>query len=428
MPDDVPSARYAERIYSEPEKDMNVLRTLSLLLIAAFALPMLAQDSFTPYVAKVKGDSVRLRSGTSLAHPPVAVMNEGDELVVVGEKDGWAVVELPPEAPCWISADFVEATDEGKAWTVTGDKVNLRASADTKYFPVGQAEKGLTLTVVIDGGTGKATSENGYVRVVPPSCAHGAISKELIEKVKNVAPEKAAEPKLEGVKEAKKDAPKETAKDNGGSIIPKATDKPADVKETKADKKAEPTKAELEDERKTFAELENLLDDELKKPAAEVNLTGIRKMFQQFTEFSLDKNIGDKAKLYIEKIDLTVKLIDSEKARRDKEEADRKAEIERIHKDATEKPKELETPKGPVEYLTIGTVGSTGKTAKTPASHRLFDENGKVLYDLRWDKGDLSKLSGSKVGIVGTVKSYDGWPHKVIVIERIDVVDDGETK
>jgi len=75
-----------------------------------------------------------------------------------------------------------------------------------------------------------------------------------------------------------------------------------------------------------------------------------------------------------------------------------------------------------------GTVGSTGKTAKTPASHRLVDENGKVLFDLRWDKGDLSKLSGSKVGIVGTIKSYEGWPHKVIVIERIDVLDDSEEK
>ncbi|MCB9893591.1 MAG: hypothetical protein H6839_04005 [Planctomycetes bacterium] len=399
---------------------MNSLRTLSLLLLAALAMPMLAQDSFTPYIAKVKGDSVRVRGGCSLAHPPVAVMNEGDELTVVGEKDGWAVVQLPADAPCWISADFVKATDDGKAWTVTGDKVNLRVSADTKFFPVGQAEKGAQLTAVMDGSTGKAMAQDGYVRVVPPSNAHGGIAKELIEKVKNVAPEKAAEPKP--VEPAKESTPKDT-----GSLIPKAEDKPANdpVAETP---KHEPTKAELEDEQKTFVELERLLEDELKKPAAEVNLTDIRKMFEQFTEFSLDKKIGDKAKSYIEKIDATVKLIEAEKERQAKAEADRLAEIERIHKEATEKPAEKEEPKGPVEYLVTGTVGSTGKSAKTPASHRLFDENGKVLYDLRWDKGDLSKLMGSKVGIVGTVKQYDGWPNKVIVIERVDVLDDGETK
>ncbi|MCA8914893.1 MAG: hypothetical protein KDB90_05735 [Planctomycetes bacterium] len=398
---------------------MNLLRTLSLLLLAAFAIPMLAQDSFTPYIAKVKGDSVRLRSGCSLAHPPAAVMNEGDELTVVGEKDGWAVVQLPAEAPCWISADFVKATDDGKAWSVTGDKVNLRVSADTKYFPVGQAEKGAQLTAVMDGSTGKPMAENGYVRIVPPSNAHGGIAKELIEKVKNVAPEKIADSKPV---EAKEPAAKEP-----GSIIPKAEDKP--IKETLVETpKHEPTKAELEDEQKTFLELERLLEDELKKPAAEVNLTDIRKMFEQFTEFSLDKKIGDKAKGYIEKIDATVKLIETEKARLAKQEADRKAEIERIHKEATEKPAEPEQPKGPVEYLVTGTVGSTGKSAKTPASHRLFDENGKVLYDLRWDKGDLSKLMGSNVGIVGTVKQYDGWPNKVIVIERVDVIDDGGDK
>lgn len=399
---------------------MNALRIFCLLLVAAFALPLLAQDSFTPYVAKVTGESVRLRSGASLAHPPVCVMNDGDELTVVGEKDGWATVQLPASAPCWISADFVKPGADGKDWVVNGDKVNLRVSPDTKYFPVGQAEKGQLLTAVINGETGKPMSENGYVRVVPPANAHGAISLELVTKVKNVAPEKATE--------IVKETPKEAAPANPeGSLIPKADDKPVADK-PKEEPKREPTKEELEDERKTFRELEKLLDDELKKPAAEVKLTEIRKMFEQFVEFALDKTISDKAGLYIEKIDLTVKLIDAEIKRLAEEEARRKAEIERIHKEATEKPKEAEQPKGPVEYLVTGTVGSTGKTAKTPASHRLFDENGKVLFDLRWDKGDLSKLSGSKVGVVGTIKSYEGWPHKVIVIERIDVLDDSEEK
>jgi hypothetical protein len=398
---------------------MNALRIFCLLLVAAFALPLLAQDSFTPYIAKVSGESVRLRSGASLAHPPVCVMNDGDELTVVGVKDGWATVQLPASAPCWISADFVKPGADGKDWVVSGDKVNLRVSPDTKFFPVGQAEKGQLLTAVMNGETGKPMAENGYVRVVPPANAHGAISLDLIAKVKDVEAGKTAEIVKETPKETPKEAP---PADPEGSLIPKADDKPAEQP------KRQPTKEELEDERKTFRELEKLLDDELKKPAAEVKLTEIRKMFEQFVEFALDKDIGEKAALYIEKIDLTVKLIDAEVKRLAEEEARRKAEIERIHKEATEKPKEAEQPKGPVEYLVTGTVGSTGKTARTPASHRLFDENGKVLYDLRWDKGDLSKLSGSKVGVVGTVKSYEGWPHKVIVIERIDVLEDSEEK
>ena len=393
---------------------MKALNLICLLLLAPVAL--FAQESFQPYVAKVTGDSVRLRSGTSLAHPPVAVMSEGDELTVVSEKDGWAKVQLPESAPCWISADFVKATADGKSYTVTGNKVNLRVSADTKYFPVGQADKDQLLTLVT-GEDGKPVTESGYVKVVPPANAHGAISLEFLDKVKNVAPEKA-----DTVTETPKETPEEQPEvKEGESLIPKVDEK-AKVKGTEEPRR-KPTKAELEDERRTFAELEKMLDDEIKKPATDVDLTEIRKMFEQFVEFALDEDISDKAELYIEKIDLTVKLIDAEKARIEKEAAERKAEAERIAKEATEEPKEPEQPKGPVEYLVTGTVGSHGKTAKTPASHRLFDADGNVLYDLRWDKGDLSKLMGSNVGIVGKVKKYDGWPHEVIVIERIDVIE-----
>ncbi len=192
----------------------------------------------------------------------------------------------------------------------------------------------------------------------------------------------------------------------------------------------EPTPEELDDERETFEELENMLDEELKKPASDVNLTGIRKMFEQFKEFALDKDIREKSQLYIEKIDLTVKLIESERKRINEEEAKRKAEVERIAEEALKEDEEVveEKPKGPVEYLATGRVGSHGKSAQTPASHRLYDAEGNVLYDLRWDKGSLSKLMGSNVGIVGKVKKYEGWPHKVVIIERIDVIDDGESK
>ena len=387
---------------------MKLTQIFCLLLIAAVASPLLAQD-FTPYIAKVTGDSVRVRSGASLAHPPVCVMKDGDEVTVVGETEGWATIRLPVDAPCWISADFVQAAADGKSWSVTGDKVNLRVSPDTNYFPVGQADKNSTLTAVIDGQTGKAAEKDGYVQVVPPTCAHGAIAIEFVAKVKNVAPEK--------IDEAPK--PDETPK---VEQTPTPDEKPAEQP------KREPTKAEIDDERKTFNELVTMLNDEIKKPAADVNLTGIRKMFEQFKEFALEENTSKEAGRYIEKIDLTLKVIDEEKARISKEEADRKAEMDRIAKEAADKPPVVEEPKGPVEYLTTGAVGSTGKTAKTPASHRLFDDEGNVLYDLRWDKGDLAKLMGSKVGIVGTVKEYDGWPNKVIVIERIDVIEEDEDK
>lgn len=379
------------------------MKALSFLLLPVLLLaaPLCAHgDAYKPWVGKINGDSVRLRSGPSMQHPPVHVLGRGDELTVIAEKDGFAIVRLPAAAPCWVASEFVKLADDGQNYTVTGDNINLRCTADTKFFAIGQVDKGSTLKAVMDGQTGKPAAENGFAKVTPPKQALGAVSAAFLDKVRDVEADKPATPA---------EAPKaEPAKDA----------KPA--------KQATPQ--ELEDERKGFASLQGLLRDELKKPSAEVNLTGIRKLFQQFVEFSLDPTISDSAKKDIERIDATVKLIAEESKKAADDAAKRQVELNKLRDAALHKDEPKEEPKGPVEYLVTGTLGSTGKSAKTPASHRLFDAEGKVLYDLRWDKGDLGKLMGCKVGIVGTVKEYDGWPNKVIVIERIDVMSDEEDK
>ncbi|MBX3474757.1 MAG: hypothetical protein KF754_10265 [Planctomycetes bacterium] len=376
---------------------------ITLLTLLFLAAPLCAQETSTPWIAKVNGDSVRLRSGPSLAHPPMHVLAKGDELTVVGEKEGFVIVRLPSSAPCWVAAEFVAAAADGVTYAVNGEKVNLRCTPDTRYFPIGQVEKGASLKAVMDGQTGKAAAENGFVKVSPPAQATGAVSKEFVERVRDAVVEPVAEPATE--------APKAEAP------APKA-EKP----------KREPTQAEFDDERKAFTTLEGMLREELKKPATEVDLTGIRKLFEQFKELALDPKVSEKAAAHIERIDSTVKLIDAEKDRLAREAAAKQAELDRIRAEANRKDEPKVEPKGPVEYLATGTIGSTGKSAKTPASHRLFDADGKVVYDLRWDKGDLGKLMGSKVGIVGTVKQYEGWPHKVLVIERIDVLTEDEDK
>jgi SH3-like domain-containing protein len=387
---------------------MTSLRISICLLLAALAAPIFAQE-YSPWVAEVTGDSVRLRSGPSMAHPPIHVLAQGDKLTVVAEQETWAVVRLPSAAPCWIALDFVQAS--GKTWVVTGNKVNLRVTADTKYFAVGQAETKDVLTAVC-GEDGNPIVDNGFAKVIPPAQATGAVSVEFLKKTADTvqAPAKAEVEAPAATKEA----------------APEAPAKPLIKKD---DLKREPTAKELEDEKKTFVELEKLLDDELKKPADKINLTGIRKMFEQFVDLALSADIRDKATGFVKKIDATVNLIEAEKTRLDKEAAERSAEVERIRKEAEKIGKApVEEPKGPVEYIAIGTVGSHGKTAKTPASHRMFDENGNIVIDLRMDKGDLSKYMGSRVGVVGEIKEYAGWPQKVIVITRIDVIDTGEEK
>jgi hypothetical protein len=396
---------------TETENAMKILRVFLYPVIAILALPLLAGD-FTPYVAESTADSVRVRSGPSLAHPPVHVLAEGESLVVVGEKDGWAIVRLPAKAPCWIAADFVEV--KGDKAIVTGDRVNLRIEPATRHFPVGQATKGQELRLVIDDDGNPVATED-FVRVVPPKQATGAVSTDFLSRVGAYEPtpepevktEPAAEPAIEG-----------------------SEPEPAKPLVEEPEVKREPTAAELKDEKETFAELERLLADELKKPAAEIRLVNIRNMFEQFEEIALSDEIRNRATDYIKRIDATVALIETELARVEREAENRRAELERIRAEAAKAGKQetKEEATGPVEYIAIGTVGSHGRTARTPASHRLFDDEGNVVFDLRWDNGALSRFMGSRVGIVGEIKEYEGWPHKVIVITRIEVIDDGEEK
>ena len=376
------------------------MRLICLLML--LAAPLCAQETFKSYIARVSGDSVRLRSGPSLQHPPMHVLQKGDELTVTGEKEGFALVQLPAAAPCWISLELVKL--EGMTYTVAGDKVNLRCTPDTRYFAIGQVDKDSVLSAVLDGQSGKPAVENGFAKVSPPAQARGAVSVEFLEKLRDAevaAPAKPV-PAIEAPKAAQ-------------------TPKPA------GDKK-EATPEAIEDEKKAFSALEGLLRDELKKPGAETDLAGIRKLFEQFVEFALDPEISKKATEHIARIDVTVKLFEEERKRIEAETARRQSELDKLRDAALHKEEPKPEPKGPVKYLSEGTLGSTGKSARTPASHRLFDGEGKPLYDLRWDKGDLGKLMGCKVGIVGTVKEYEGWPHKVVIIERIDVLSDEEEK
>jgi uncharacterized protein YraI len=383
----------------------------SLMLALLLAAPLFAATAATPYIAKVTGDSVRVRTGAGTAHPPIHVLALGEEVTVISAQDGWALIRLPAGAPCWLAAEFVAEAEDGSSYTVTGDNVNLRASPDTRYFPIGQVKQGQVLQVCLDGRTGKGMAENGFVRVIPPPQARGAVAVEFLEHLRAAEieePEITAAPPVAPAPVAEAQAAKPLAR-------PKA--------------EREPTAEELADERRTFVELERLLADELKKPAAQVDLTYVRRMFEQFQQYALDETIRESSSTYIQRIDNTVKLIEAESAKLEADAARRRVELQRIRDEALERREEIkEEPKGPIEYLWTGTVGSHGRTARTPASHRLFDEDGKVLYDLRWDGGNLARLMGSRVGIVGTVREYEGWSTPVIVIERIDIIEDGEVK
>ncbi|MCK6440830.1 MAG: hypothetical protein L6Q71_11610, partial [Planctomycetes bacterium] len=103
---------------------------VAAILLGASVTSLAAGPATFPHVGQVSGDSVRLRGGPSTQHSTLEVLKKGDKLVVVSEKDGWFEVRLPQSCPCWIAEQLLKDNGDGTA-SVTGDNVNLRASADT---------------------------------------------------------------------------------------------------------------------------------------------------------------------------------------------------------------------------------------------------------------------------------------------------------
>ena len=386
-----------------------------VVVVAAFAAlcgtaaaVVSAQDAKTqeakvtfPYSGEVSGSSVRLRGGPSTQYSTIQVMHQGDKLEVVGSSSGWLEVYLPKTTACWISSKFIKLGEGDKA-SVTGKKINIRVSPDTKHYPVGQVSE--SEITVVQGEDGKAVTKNGYTKISPPSEARGWISADFI---KEVSIEVKEQPTKEG---------------DSGSEEPVKTTGPDPVVDKKPDGDQE---SEVDDaEGDAFKELDKLFLDELAKSSEERDLTKIAQLYSQYAEFATDVEVREKAKRRVELLKKTDDKIRKmlEKAKKEakdaesdaaKAEAERKKKMEALNNEGKDEN---------VTYIAIGKVAIHGKEAKTPASHALVDDSGDVIYYVRWEAGDLKPMLDKYVGLTGKTKEYEGWDKPVIIIERCDEI------
>ncbi|NUQ36167.1 MAG: hypothetical protein HUU29_14630 [Planctomycetaceae bacterium] len=354
---------------------------VAAILLGASVTSLAAGPATFPHVGQVSGDSVRLRGGPSTQHSTLEVLKKGDKLVVVSEKDGWFEVRLPQSCPCWIAEQLLKDNGDGTA-SVTGDNVNLRASADTKQYPIGQVNRG-TVSLV-RGDDGNTVKQGGYVRIVPPEQARAWISKEFI---------------------AATDEPVET-------VTPPVTTASGDAKSAAGTPN---------DERAAFQELDKIFLEELAKPTEKRDLTKAAELYQQYASFAKNEEIRKKAQHRIDllkrtdaKIREVIEAAETKAKEAQKADAERQAQIaDVLNKDANAEP---------IAYLAVGIVKSHGRDAKTPASHMIVDDTGDVLYYVRWEKGNLDLVLDKRVGFTGETKNYEDWDKPVIVIDRCEEI------
>ncbi|MHC5036653.1 MAG: SH3 domain-containing protein [Planctomycetota bacterium] len=355
-------------------------KVLAAIVVAALLFGSVSVALGDSFVGEAKNNA-RLRAGGSMVHHTVAKLTQGTKVKVVKQLGDWYVVRIPKDIPIYISAKWVRMEAENSG-VVAGDRVNLRATPDTKYGALGVTHRGTAVKIL-----GKV---NGWLKIVPPNTAVGWVYK---AQVKYLGP-LSKYPNVDGP------AYKALQKQEEAKRVEKYNVQRLGVQMETA--------------------MEAVLDDDLDKAEGLLNL--VLKAGQGSPYFAKAVHWMDKVKQ--RKAAKQEKALADQRKERKRQALDQKyhREVKKIYEEGLEQIR----PKKPV-YTAVGTLKGMGLMVLRRGTHKLVDENGIEMYTLRAaEKSGVDlyhwKYFEKEVGIVGTVLTVAGWPKKVIVVKRIDIL------
>ncbi|MBI3601624.1 MAG: SH3 domain-containing protein [Candidatus Omnitrophica bacterium] len=128
-------------------------------------------DEHFPFLAQVSKASVNIRAGANMNFEKLDKINRGAEIVVWGRSFDWYKIQLPITAQAYIRADYLQIRQHLMA-EITGDKVHIRARANSDSASLGQLKKGDLVKVI--------AQTNGWYQIEPPAEAVGWIYKDFL--------------------------------------------------------------------------------------------------------------------------------------------------------------------------------------------------------------------------------------------------------
>jgi uncharacterized protein YraI len=130
-----------------------------------------------PYVGRVTGAAVNVRSGPDLNYYRVTKLDRGDQVVVYAREYNWLSIGAPKGTYSLIDRSYVDKSDDGKG-TVNGENVWVRAGSDLdnhRYAKQTKLNKGDTVTILGE------TSDGAFYKIEPPEGARLWISADYVE-------------------------------------------------------------------------------------------------------------------------------------------------------------------------------------------------------------------------------------------------------
>ncbi len=123
------------------------------------------------FLGKIIKDNVAIRSGYNKNFNPVLFLNKDDLVIICGKNFSWYKVMLPPDADCYICADFVEENGKTMGF-IKVNKLNIRGGPDTKFGIVGHLKKNDEVII--------KKRESGWYKIFPPETAYGWIYEDYL--------------------------------------------------------------------------------------------------------------------------------------------------------------------------------------------------------------------------------------------------------
>jgi len=131
-----------------------------------------------PYVGRVTGTNVRVRSGPDGNYYPVCKLGTGDEVTVHEQQYGWLAISPPSGVYSLIDKQYVDKTADGVG-VVNDDNVWVRAGSDmdpSRYAKQVMLKKGAEVKIWGE------TSDGAFYKIAPPEGARLWISAQYVSR------------------------------------------------------------------------------------------------------------------------------------------------------------------------------------------------------------------------------------------------------
>ena len=116
---------------------------LCLSAIMGFAAP----ETISPVAGLVAADAVNVRSGPNVNFEVVIKLDKGASVLITGQSQDWYKISLPLGSKAYVHQKFV-TLKRGMMGAIVGQKVNVRAGADTKFNVLGQLKADDSVAII----------------------------------------------------------------------------------------------------------------------------------------------------------------------------------------------------------------------------------------------------------------------------------------